>query len=469
MNYSKLLIFSILTLGLYPLIGQSYDIKVKIKGYTNDTLLLGYYYGDKTYIKDTAFLNAGEYNFKGDTLLEGGMYLVVVKPAHDFIQILVDEQNQKFQIESEFQDLNGKVRFKGSKLNQEFYSYLDFLEGQRLQGDSLNKAFSQEADSMKKEQIRYKLDQIDKEVKSRQNKIFQNPNFSLIRLLLKLGTEPEIPEFEGTEEERKEKAFYHYRSHFFDDIDLNDDRIVRLPLFHGKIDRFLNKLTSQVPDSINESLDYILARTKSESQAYKYILSTQLTHFANSKYVGMDGVYVHLVEKYYGAGKAPWIDKEVQAKMIADAKTLKPLLIDKIAPDITVYKKDGTPVSLHSISAEYVVLFIWAPDCGHCKSSMPYVLKFYEEFKNKGVEILAVCSKIGEDEKTCWDAVESLKMGELLNTSDPQHRSKFRLVYDVKTTPQVYIMDKNKKILTKKIGAEQLSDVMKKIMELETN
>lgn len=466
MNYSKLLIFILLICSDRAL-GQAYDIKVRIKGYSNDTLLLGYYFGDKTYIKDTAFLKSGEYAFKGDTLLEGGMYLVVVKPSHDFIQILVDDQNQKFQIETEFQDLNGTVRFKGSKLNQEFYTYLDFLESQRVKGDSLNALYTKESDSLKKEQIRMSLDQIDKEVKSRQNKIFENGNLSLITLLLRLGTEPEIPDFQGSEEERREKAFYYYRSHFFDNIDFKDDRIVRLPLFHGKIDRYLTKLTSQVPDSINESLDYLLSKMEMESQVYKYILSTQLTNFANSKYVGMDGVYVHLVEKYYGAGKAPWIDKEVLAKMVADARALKPLLIDKIAPDITVFKKDGTPVSLHSISADYIVLFIWAPDCGHCKSSMPHVLKFYEEYKNKSVELLAVCSKIGEDEKTCWEAVESLKMGDLINTSDPMHKSKFRLLYDVKTTPQVYILDRNKKILTKKIGAEQLGEVMNKLMELD--
>mgnify|MGYP001170052355 CR=1 FL=1 len=218
--------------------------------------------------------------------MEGGMYLVVVKPSHDFIQILVDDQNQKFQIETEFQDLNGKVRFKGSKLNQEFYTYLDFLESQRVKGDSLNSLYTKESDSLKKEQIRMSLDQIDKEVKSRQNRIFENGNLSLITLLLRLGTEPEIPDFQGSEEERREKAFYYYRSHFFDNIDFKDDRIVRLPLFHGKIDRYLTKLTSQVPDSINESLDYLLSKMEMESQVYKYNLSTH-TGFTSFNFSGL--------------------------------------------------------------------------------------------------------------------------------------------------------------------------------------
>ena len=140
---------------------------------------------------------------------------------------------------------------------------------------------------------------------------------------------------------------------------------------------------------------------------------------------------------------------------------------NKIAPNITVFKQDSTPISLHDVKAKYTILLIWAPDCGHCKQSMPSIKKFYEEYKSKGVEIFAVCSKTGPDEKTCWEGVSQLGMGGWINTSDPQHKSKFRLVYDVKTTPQVYFLDENKKILTKKIAGEQFKEVMDKINAIQ--
>ena len=183
----------------------------------------------------------------------------------------------------------------------------------------------------------------------------------------------------------------------------------------------------------------------------------------------MDGVYVYLVENYYGKGLAPWIDKENLAKMTQDAKALKPLLIDKIAPDITVYKKDSTPVSIHSIKSKYVVLLFWAPDCGHCKQAMHHVVKFQEDFKSKGVEVVAICSKTGADEKTCWEGVEQLKMQNFLNLSDPNPYTRFKLTYDLKTTPQIYILDSDKRILSKKIAAEQLGEVMEKLIKYKEN
>lgn len=79
------------------------------------------------------------------------------------------------------------------------------------------------------------------------------------------------------------------------------------------------------------------------------------------------------------------------------------------------------------------------------QKSMPLIVDFYNKFKTRGVEILAVCTKTGVDEKTCWESMESMHMNGWINASDPSHASRFKLIYDLKTTPQIYILDKNKK------------------------
>lgn len=150
----------------------------------------------------------------------------------------------------------------------------------------------------------------------------------------------EIPDFSKEPADKKDLIiFNYYKDHYFDFSDFKDDRAVRLPLFSQKVDRYIQRLTMQHPDSINVALDYILSKCIVGSENYKYLLSSYLNQYANSKFVGMDGVYVHLVEQYYANNKASWMDPENLAKMVSDAKSLKPLLIDKIAPDILVYKK----------------------------------------------------------------------------------------------------------------------------------
>ena len=91
---------------------------------------------------------------------------------------------------------------------------------------------------------------------------------------------------------------------------------------------------------------------------------------------------------------------------------------------------------------------------------MPKLLEFYADYKTKGVEIVAVCTRFMKETQNCWDFIEEKEIGVWLNTVDPYHRSKYKLVYDIRTTPQIYVLDSQKEIISKKIGSEQLGEVM---------
>jgi thiol-disulfide isomerase/thioredoxin len=315
-----------------------------------------------------------------------------------------------------------------------------------------------------------KLVLLDEEVKSYQRNLVLNEKQSLAAAIVKANIEVEIPEFTGTKEETDKARFQYYRDHYFDNLDLSDARLLRTPVLFDRVDRYINKYTVQVPDSIVASLDLVLTNAFPSEETYKFLLIHYLNEYAKSKFVGMDAMYVHLVDNYYANGKAPWVEKEQLDTIVKNANELRPLLIGKIAPNITVYKEDLTPVSLHSVESPYTVLFFWAPDCGHCQKSMPGLVDFYKEYKAKGVEILAVCAKLLEKEGTCWDAVKEKNMESWINTSDKYLRSKFGQVYNVKSTPQVYVLDHKKEILTKQVAVEKLGEIMDLIFaEAESN
>lgn len=311
------------------------------------------------------------------------------------------------------------------------------------------------------------LEGVDAEVKAYQRKLVEDNSGSLAAAIVKANIEVQIPDFSGTKEQIDQQRFQYYHDHFFDNMDLSDPRLLRTPVYFDRVDRYVSKFTIQIPDSIIKSLDLILSRSEAAPENFKYLLIHYLNEYAKSKFVGMDAMYVHLVDNYYATGKAPWVEEEQLQKIIENANTLRPLLIGKIAPDITVFKQDLTPVSLHGIDAKYTVLLFWAPDCGHCTKSMPDIVKFYEQYKDKGVEILAVCTKLLEKEGTCWDAVKEKGMENWINTSDKYLRSKFGQVYNVKSTPQIYILDHKKEILTKHVGAEKLAEIMDLIIAEE--
>ena len=54
-----------------------------------------------------------------------------------------------------------------------------------------------------------------------------------------------------------------------------------------------------------------------------------------------------------------------------------------------------------------------------------------------------------------------------INANDPFHKSGFRFKYKVESTPQIFVLDKDQNIVVKRIGAEQLDEVMEELFSIE--
>lgn len=466
---------------------EGYQIEVTLDNYANDTLLLGYHYGDKQYIKDTCVINSdGKFLFSGEETLDPGVYLMVMRPDNQYFQLLIDNGDQHFTVQTDATAPSEKMQTKGSTENELFYGYMNFLAQQRPKADALRVSLKNAPDA-EKASLQKELKLINESVVNYQKDLTENKKSSLAAAFVKSFMEVPMPEFTGSEKTVQLKRYHYYKKHYFDNIDLSDARLVRTPFLFQKVDYFLNKLTAQHPDSINASIDHVLGKMAPAEDTYKYYLVHFLNSYASSKIVGMDAVYVHLAETYYASGKAPWTEEEQLTKIVDNAKTLKPILIGKIAPDIKMFEIDipGTlaaendeneykrwrhkrELTLHEISTPYTVLFVWDPDCGHCKKSMPKMIEFYENYRDKGVEVFAVCTKIYDGIVDCAKYIQDKDgMVNWINTIDPFIKSKYKQIYDIKSTPQIFILDENKEIISKRIGAEQIAEVMDKIMEMK--
>ncbi len=461
---------------------DGYQIDVTIDGFTQKELYLGYHYGDKQYLKDTVAVDAnGVYSFKGEEALDCGIYLVVMPPDNKYFQILIDEE-QHFSIKTAEADPVANMKVENSKDNKLFYDYLSFLGQQRPKAEALKK--EREAavdDATKQAAIDQKFENINLDVRKYQQDIIDNHPTTLTAALVKGGIELKIPE-DITDEIEK---YLFVKQNWFNNVDFSNPCLLRSNVLHTKSNYYIEKLTPQHPDSINQSVDYILEKAKENEDVFRYFLVHFLNKYASSKIVGMDAVYVHIVEQYYATGQAPWTDEEQLEKIIDNAKRLKPILIGKIAPDISVPELDidktlelkdienehkrfahKDPITLSEVESPFTILFIWSPDCGHCKKSMPDMIKFYDEYKDKGVKMYAICHKNYKETPSCAEFLkERPEMLEWMNLNDPYFRSRYPTLYDVKSTPQLYILDEKKEIISKRIGAEQLPEVMEQLMK----
>ena len=468
----KSLTFTLFCIVLNSLnLSAQVDIDFEVEGYNSDTLLLAYYYADKVLITDTLYSEGdNKFNYKSDSLLPYGMYLAVSPSGDYFYQLLIDGDDQEFYVNIN-SERERPILFKGSDENLMFYEYMHFLTVSRGEIAKLDQALSTTDSTMISitDQLQKDKMNVNKLVEDRQEEILTGHPNSVTSLLLKSNIPFEFPEFTGTPEELEIKKYRYYKDRYFDQLDMTHPAILRTPVLDQRISYYIDNLTPNAPDSIIESIDVILGSLEDNDDAFQYYLSNFLNDYGNSKYIGMDAVYVHLALEYYDKGKATWVEEENLKEIVGNAKKIKPTLIGKDAPDFTVKSQDGTEYTLESFNKDFTILMFWKPDCSHCTKAMPHMIDFAEKYKDQSVDILTICTKTGKDYGSCWEGVEEKNMGTLLNTGDEFHRSRIFSKYYVNSTPSIYIIDKEKKIKLKKVPAENLDAVMQQLMEIDAS
>ncbi len=478
-RFSIILIFSCL-LSMRAT-GQGYEIKVKINGLADKQVILGHYLSKSMYPDDTIKLdNKGYGVFKNSRKLPSGMYVMFIRSDRYFDVIIGEDQT--FSLETDTVDFVNTMHVKGSRDNEIFLDFQKYMIALRVKNDSLMPLIRKESNPATKEQLTAKIKQLGNE---RKNKVIsiqkENPDlFVSTFLMTTLDLEvPDPPKDENGHVIDSTWQYYYYRNHFFDNFNLADPRLLRTPLYEDKLMTYINKVVPQIPDSLILHADFLIEKARHDSDTYRFTLITLFNHFGKSNIMGMDALYVHIADKYY-IRDSWWSDPKFLAELKDKVEKTKPLLIGSVTPDAELmivpaahfksamadtalrrYPHVGKMDHIHGIEAKYLVLLFWEADCGHCKTVVPQLHSIYKNsLEAMGVKVLAISTLFGEDGKIKWvDFVNDKGIYDWINAWNP-YSYKFKMDYDVVTTPQIYILDKDKKILAKKIGPEQVEEII---------
>ncbi|GAB3252804.1 hypothetical protein GCM10027347_12170 [Larkinella harenae] len=425
---------------------QGHHVTANVKGLANKTAYLAHFYGQTQFIpRDTATADAnGRLVFDGDKELPGGLYMIVVdgKPV---LQLVIGEQ--RFSIEADTANVIESMKVTGSRENELFYGYQKLMSKKYGEIGALQKQGGSAAQlaAMKKEVETYRKDFMS-----------QHANTLTVKLF-KAAEEPEIPEAPKLPNGRPDSnwVFNYYRNHYFDGFDFSDDRLLRTQFLQSKIDRYIKELTVQTVDSLIPAADYLVNKAKANKEILQYTIWYITNQYEEQKKVlNTDGLFIHMAEKYWLTGVMPVSDPSTLTSMRERVAILKPLLAGKTLPNVSLQDTLGRRKALHDVKAEYTIAFFYDPECGHCRESAPSLRKFYEANKAKGVQIYAVA--IGKTEAIWKKFIREFKLQNLLNVYGPSAPVDYKKQYDVYSTPTVYVLDKDKKILARRLPVEDL-------------
>ncbi|MCC7534343.1 MAG: DUF5106 domain-containing protein [Bacteroidia bacterium] len=473
MNVNKLSLFAFVL--LFSTTSFAYNITIKINKAPNTKFFLGYYYGDNQYIKDSATTNKdGVMVFKGNEHLQGGIYLIANIQKALLFDFIVTEQN--FSLETDTVDYVNNMKIKGSEENTVFFEYSKFTSKIATELAPYEKAYKsakEKNDTAELRKNREKIAELEAKLTDYRTEVINTkPKFLLAKTFLMMR-DPKIPEAPILENGKQDSSFVYnyYKEHFLDNFDFSDDRIVYTPVFAGRIIYYITKVIIQIPDSINKAADKIVgaALKHNSREISKWAIFWITNHYETSQYMGMDAVFVHMAKKYYADSTiAYWVDETLRYKIADKVEKTENNLIGLIGPNLAMPDTAWNIRELHKIKSKYTLVIFWDANCGRCKEEIPHLQKLYERLNKqkydggKYFEVYAVSLTPTADDWFKYVAQHKLPW---INVSDLYNNSKYRKLYDVYSTPVIYLLGKDKKILAKRLSVEQVGEVIERGIE----
>jgi len=441
-----------------------HDLKFNLAHIKNTKVFLGCHYGDKEYVQDSAKVDEkGNFEFGDPKELPGGVYFIMLNKRSIAFEFIIDKE-QRFSMSADTSNYTKTMKVTGSEENRLFYEYLNFVTDKHTEQEALEKQAKEGPD---KEGAKVKMDTLAAQVMRYKSGFVKKHADMLLAEVFNAAEEPVIPPTPTLPNGRKDSTFpYHYyKSHFFDNVNLSDGRLVRSPVMFPKIKEYLDRLTVQDPDSIIVAADYLIMRAKGNEDLFKFLVAYITSNYESSNIMGMDAVFVHMAEKYYTPELATWVSASQLEKIRSRAAQLEPITLGKKPPELVMPDTNDVMQAYDSIKANFTLLYFWDYDCGHCQKETPKLIRWYDSIKGEGVEVYAVQTNEAPESITKWkDYIKAHKL-DWMNVTNKYKTSNFRHDYDVLTTPMLYLLDENKHIIAKKIDTEDLDKIIKHYKE----
>ena len=432
-----------------------------------DTALLVYRRGEGVRMQDTIVLQDGRGIYRPGAAIPAGTYLLVFPPTNNGFEFLIGRADQQQTLRGDLQDPARPV-ISDSPNNQLFDAYKIGMSRRIGQRNALQEE-RDAATPTRQAAIDAELATLGAGVGIYQDSLMRLAPQLFAARLIGSFREPVIPDPPVRADGTIDSLFRYryYRDHFLDGVDFTEEGFLRTQYFQPAIDRYLDQLTPQHPDSLVRAIDGLLIRAQPNPVVHRYLLGNLIDKFYQPKIIGLDAVFVHLADNYLRKGAADeWIKTDVKKRLLDDAYMMRNVLIGRTAPDIQVQVYDTLAGAFteqtrspHDVDAKYTLVFLWKPGCGACKKMTEALKPVYAKYDRNELEIFSISSASYKDLDKAKKDIEEKAMPWII-TADPYLRARAMQQYYGTTLPKLYLLDENKEIIYSRISAEQLDQIL---------
>ncbi len=432
-------------------------MEITITGTSGKKIFLANYYGNQLFYTDSAVADAqGLSVFARKSGYKPGLYVVL--PGQGRLEVVVNEPLVKMTTASG--DLLGNLRVIESRENT--IHHVDRKAANGLAEPERTKRLNDLADANKG---------------------------TFAAELIRMDMEPEKLEIkrpDGTPDSAATTD--RYRTHFWDNTDLTDNRIVGTPVFQNRLEVLLAVGLPQKPDPISNYLDSLIIRAGQAEDVKRFIVSLATKKYADLPTQGLGAVNVKVARRYVCTAPdnkpaADWKPEETWRKICQKAARKASLLIGAKTRDIVLADTTGKKwISLHAMPQSCVIVALWGPHCSHCKQSIPLLYeKYMSELKALDVGVYAVAEttdgelfndwkKFVKENRLDWTNVgvpwpeykDWRTNAERLKGSPTSRESlNYPETWEMTGTPKFYVLDKERRMVSQPASLNDLFEVVK--------
>ena len=245
-------------------------------------------------------------------------------------------------------------------------------------------------------------------------------------------------------------SYQYYKEHFWDNCQLNDSSLYGNQAYANRIDAFFDKVVAPLPDSINAEIDKLIGKISNKA-VRDFTLWYLLGKYEHPEYMTHDQVFIHLADHYFLVDDSIEGLNEANRFFIAtQSGNLKRLVLFQKAPELCLHDTKGQYIETQSIKANYLILFFYDHECDLCAREAQILEAICREHQDVSVYAIDMNYDFQPIDESFINVSAMSSRG--LDPTD---------AYCIENTPLIYVLDKEKRIIAKKIKAEQIGLFLK--------
>ena len=420
-------------------------------GSSNIIHLYSYYGSDLSEYASASMNEQGGFRLEIKDTLQQGLYKIGLDQTNAATIVLSGEEN--IDIKADYGQLKAdRITVTNSRENEAYRALLNEWKrlANKMAGLSIEKSQISTVDPFyvrKAKDIENKMRSIIEEHNVHLLYIKESyPDTFMAEVMVNLSLVPQLTDHPDLEDSYdNERAFMH--DYFFEFIDFDDEGIIYTPFLAKKYFGYLDKYTHHTPEGFKDSVGLMLAKAEANSVVYDFTIQYLIDTFHKK---GLPKLAEYVMDTYEeGCGKP------LSGRTVEKIENLKRLRVGQVAPEIASKDTDGKTIALSSLKGKKVLMvYFWASWCEGCEAENPNIVRLYNKFKDRGLDIYAVSL---DSDKAEWLKAIKKQRFTWTNVSDLREwESEAVKTYNVNWTPTIYLLNKEGRILARNLRGKEL-------------